>query len=300
MKKLLPLSFILAILVIGTACQAGSSQPDVVPTLTFTVLADTSTPEAPGAEPDAPAAEVEDTPAPEPTETLTETPTETPTDTPEPTETPNTEITPTETIPATPDPNQGLGGLRYEDRFDGSSGWGWGYFEDAVTFSLDAGGVLAAFQEANQGWRISLGPDGVIVGNQQVLLKALPEVCSEKDEFGLLYRGTFTENNQFNGYVFKLNCAGQAKVDRLEDNDGTTLLGWTAVEGLDAVAGSEITFLVWAGGEEMRFYVNDTYVGAVSDSTYKSGQYGIFAQDRTNGNALFLFTSLQVFDVTPE
>ena len=167
MKKLLTLSFILAILVIGTACQLGSSQPDAAPTLTFTVSADTSTPEVKAVESDDPAVEIEDITAPEPTETLTETPTKTPTETPEPTETATLEITPTEPIPATPDPDQGLGSLRFEDRFDGGSGWGWGYYEDAVSFSLDAGGVLAAFQEANQGWRISLGPDGVILGTSR-------------------------------------------------------------------------------------------------------------------------------------
>jgi hypothetical protein len=225
----------------------------------------------------------------------------TPVPTEQPTQTATLQFTPTNTVVATPDPNQGLGSLRFEDSFDGSSGWGWGYQEEGVvTFKRDNGTVLAKFDVKNEGWRISLGPDAFTAGDQQVQLTARAEVCGQQDEWGLLFRGAYTTNDQFNGYIFKLNCAGQVKVDRLENNQSTTLLGWTSVPGVETGAGSENALMVWAGKDELRFYVNGIYVGSVTESTYPSGQYGIYVQDRTNGNAQFRFINLRVYAVTPD
>jgi hypothetical protein len=225
----------------------------------------------------------------------------TPSPTEQPTPTATVQFSPTNTVVATPDPNQGLGSLRFEDSFDGSSGWGWGYQEEGVvTFKRDNSTVLAKFEVKNEGWRISLGPDAFTAGDQQVQLTARAEVCGQQDEWGLLFRGAYTTNDQFNGYLFELNCAGQVKVDRLENNQSTTLLGWTSVPGVETGAGGENTLMVWAGKDELRFYVNGIYVGSVTESTYPSGQYGIYVQDRTNGNAQFRFINLRVYAVTPD
>jgi hypothetical protein len=224
-------------------------------------------------------------------------PTTSPTEQPAPTAT--LQFTPTNTVVATPDPNQGLGSLRFEDSFDGSSGWGWGYQEEGVvTFKRNNGTVLAKFETKNKGWRISLGPDPFAAGDQRVELTARAEACGQQDEWGLLFRGTFTKNSQFNGYLFKLNCTGQVKVELLEDNQSTSLMGWTSVPDVETGPGSENTLMVWAGKDELRFYVNGTYAGSVIESTYPSGQYGIYVQDRTNGNAQFRFINLQVYAVT--
>jgi len=97
-----------------------------------------------------------------------------------------------------------------------------------------------------------------------------------------------------------VNCAGQVRVERLKDNQSSVLLGWMPVEGVETGAGSENTLMVWAVGDEMRFYVNGSYVNTVIDDTYESGEYGIFAQDRTNGNAEFLFIAMRVYEVDVE
>jgi hypothetical protein len=58
--------------------------------------------------------------------------------------------------------------------------------------------------------------------------------------------------------------------------------------------------MVWVSGGEFRIYVNDSFVASVVDSTYDSGQFGIFGQDRTTGTAKFLFMSLRVNEVKVE
>jgi hypothetical protein len=216
------------------------------------------------------------------------------------TATPAPTSTATSAPTSTPDPNQGVGAILFEDRFDGSSGWYWEYSESGVLeFTLEGGSVVARSEGKNKGWRISLGPDYFAAGDQQVQLTVSTETCGDQDEWGLLFRGTFTSNSKFNGYVFKLNCAGQARVERLGNSKSTPLLDWTAAPAANTGTGNENTLLVWAGKNELRFYVNGGFVGSVTDSAYPSGNYGLYVNDRTNGNAQFRFTSLRVFEVIP-
>jgi hypothetical protein len=222
--------------------------------------------------------------------------------TPQPTSTPTFQPTSTSThqppVTATPDPNQNLGGLRFEDRLDGSSGWLWGYTEEGVvTFSVDNGSVLARLEGKNKGWRVSMGPDSFNAGDQQAQLQVRTQVCGDQDEWGLFFRGALSSDNKFSGYVFRLNCAGQASVVLINNSKSTTLLNWTSVSAAKNGADVENTLLAWAGKNELRFYVNDMYVGTVNDATYTSGEYGLYVNDRTNGNAQFRFYDLRVYDV---
>jgi hypothetical protein len=218
--------------------------------------------------------------------------------TPQPTAIPTTTPTTAPVAFSTPDPNQNLGDLRFEDRFDGSNGWLWGYIEEGVvSFTQDNGAVLARLEAADKGWRISLGPDAFTAGDQQVQLTARSEICADQDEWGLLFRGALNSNDKFDGYVVKLNCAGQVSVDRLTNNKSASLLGWTIAEAAKAGAGVENTLLVWADTSELRIYVNGAYVVTIQDTTYPSGEYGLFVNDRTHGNAQFRFTDLRVFDI---
>jgi hypothetical protein len=300
MNKRISLVLIFIVLLLVAACRAEEEvQPETAATLTPTSEAVLETTEAPSDVNKEAATDTSLPPTEEPTETPTITPTETLT--PTETETPTLEVPPTETVPATPDPEEGLGGIRFDERFDGSSGWGWTYVEEGVvTFGIESGGVLAAFEDSNQGWRISLGPDAFSAGDQRTQLTARALTCGEQDEWGLLFRSEFTEEGKFNGYVYKLNCTGQVRVEKLVDNQSSVLLGWVPVEGVETGAGSENTLMVWAVDEEMRFYVNGTYVDTVMDDSYGSGEYGIYAQDRTNGNAEFLYIAMRVYQVSLE
>ncbi len=298
MKYPIALIFILIISVMMAACQlVVRDQPETTATAALPLLLVTETPQVPTDGIDLISTETNIPPTEEPTETLTALPTETGT----PTETQTPEFTPTQPAPVTPDPNEGLGDIRIDEQFDGSSGWGWSYVEDGVvTFRIDSGGVLAAFEDSNQGWRISLGPDTFSAGDQRVQLTVQALACGDQDEWGLLYRGEFTEDSKINGYIFKINCAGQVRVERLLENQSSVLLGWIPVKSVETGSGDENTLMIWAVGDEMRFYVNDIYIETVIDSTYESGEYGIFAQDRTNGNAEFLFLAMRVYRVEVE
>ena len=298
MKCTVPLTITLAALFFLTACQLViNDQPEVIVVPTDTATVAIAILESPTEEVDIIATETAIPATPVPSETSSTTPTETQLAS----ETPTPEFTPTDEIPATPDPNEGLGGIYFDESFNGSSGWGWTYVEEGIVrFGLESGGVLAVFEEANQGWRISLGPDTLTIGDQRVQITARAEVCGDLDEWGLLFRGTFTEENRFNGYLFKMSCSGLVRLEKLEDNQSSILLDWVSAEGIKNGPGSENTLMVWVVKDEFRLYVNETFVASVVDSTYDSGQYGIFGQDRTNGDAQFLFLAMRVYEVMVE
>jgi hypothetical protein len=219
--------------------------------------------------------------------------------TPEP-PTATTEPTLTETAPpaaaTTPDPNLGVGDVVYEDGFDGTR-WGWTFSDDAVTFGIADGQLNAVMARSDLGWRVSSGPD-VAAGDLQLRLTTRTNLCFERDEFGVLFRNTNTPDFLFNGYLFKLNCAGQARVELLRDSQPSVLLDWVASPAIVAGAPAENELMIWAARDQFHFYVNETYVGSVTDGAFADGDFGMFVRDRTNGGLSVSFTALTLRQVT--
>ena len=300
MKTLKYLIFTLLLAAVLAACQMPASKPKTpfpLPSATQGPVTPTFAPYTISPVPDT-ATSVPDTATPEPPTATMEVLITEETQVTQPTVTPTLVPATEPVVESTPDPNQDLGDLRFQEQFDGSSGWLWGYVEEGVvSFTSDNGSVLAKLEASGKGWRISLGPDTFTAGDQQVQLTARSEVCGAQDEWGLMFRGALNANDKFDGYVVKLNCTGQVSVDRLTNNKSTSLMGWTNVATAQPGAGTQNTLLVWAKGSEQRIYVNGSYVATIQDSTYTSGEYGLYVYDRTNGNAQFRFTDLQVFDI---
>lgn len=265
------------------ACQANVTEtapPEALPT-------DTAVVEATATEPAETA-----TAEPNPTDAATATATTEPSATPSPTPA----LTETATVPPTPDPNQGVGDAVYQETFDGSQGWGWGFTDDAVAFTAEDGAVKAVTTIGDAGWRVTIGP-GANWLDQQILLTTDTTACTESDEFGLLFRGALDdETSILNGYVFKITCGGLASVDVVRDNQPSVLLD--PVEATVNPTGKN-ELLVWAGRSEMRFYVNGVYVATAEDSTFTSGRLGLYVRDRNGGGMTIAFQDLTVRTVTP-
>jgi hypothetical protein len=275
MKRLWVMS--LAYLLLA-ACQRTTPAPTQPVVETPPVAATETSPPAPTATP-VPA----DTATPEPP-TVTPTPTETPTPTPNPT--------------VTPDPNQGVGDVVYEDRLDGSSGWNWGFSDDVVAFAISGGRLNATLAQASPAWRYSVRPDRR-AGDQQVRVTAFANACAENDEYGLMFRGDLDDENNFSGYVFKLNCAGAARVEALDQNQVRVLVNWTAAPAIVRGVPAENTLLVWAGRDQFHFYVNDEHLFSAQDPTYAEGIFGFYVRGVASGDASFGFDDLLARAVTP-
>src|SRR3990172_3933516 len=245
----------------------------------------TETPLPTGTPPPVVTVQPSDTPAP----TLTPAP---PTATSLPTEA----VTPTAAGPATPDPNLGVGDVVYEDRLDGSSGWEWLFEDSAATFSVSGGQLNAVMKQGNVGPRFSVRED-LKVGDQQLRVTARPNLCYERDEYGVMFRMVVDSQNNYHGYIFKLNCGGQARVERLENVETIPLADWTPSPGIVPGAPAENTLMVWMAKDQLHFYVNDKYLFSVTDATYAEGFYGFYLRDRTNGGESVSFVNLVAKEV---
>jgi hypothetical protein len=212
------------------------------------------------------------------------------------TATPEPTATATPAATATPDPNLGVGATIYEDKFNAAR-WGWFYQDDAAQFSLANGQLNAVATRGDGAWRISSGPDFISAGDQQLRVIARPNLCYERDEYGVFFRGVLDSNNNFNGYLFKLNCAGQMRVELLQESQTSVLVDWTAAPSALAGAPAENSLMVWAAKDQLHFYVNDKYVVSLTDRAFAEGNFGLYIRDRTNGGASVSFADLTVKQV---
>jgi hypothetical protein len=194
---------------------------------------------------------------------------------------------PTPNPTLTPDPNEGVGDVIYEDRFDGS-GYLWTYQEEGVVNFTTADGQLnAVMSKGNVGPRTSVRTD-ITAGDQQVRVTARAHICYENDEYGLIFRSTdFDQYGNPLAYVFKLSCAGKARVEALvKGQQPIVLMDWTPSAAILAGAPAENTLMVWVAGSEFRFYINDRFLFSATDKTYTQGFYGFYLRSRTEGGGL--------------
>ncbi len=209
-----------------------------------------------------------------------------------------TEAAPTEVVPATPDPNEGVGDLIYADPLDGSSGWNWGFSDDAVQFGVENGQLVGSMTSSAAWWRFSLGPDDLSAANQQVRVTARPVTCDGGDEYGLIFRGGERAAGGYDLYVFKLRCDGAARFEAVLDGQTTVLADWTSSPAIQSGAGAENTLVAWMNDGEFRFYVNEQYLFTAQDSTLSAGYYGFYLMDRSEGGLTVTFDDLLAREVS--
>ena len=284
---------VLALLAL-TACL---NRPDALPTAKPVVPSDTPA----SAATSTPAQAVTDAPAPA---TDTAAPESTPTETSAPTATPSATPTvvaetPTPAATATPDPDQGVGEVAYQDPLDGTSAWFWGFSDDVATFGIADGRLRAVMSQANSGWRFSISPDTLRIGNQQVRVTARTVACGENDEYGIMFRGRVDAEGNYTAYLFKVRCGGAARFELVAGTGLMTITDWTPAPALQTGAPAENTLMVWAAGSQFRFYANGQYLFSAEDSTLADGFYGLYVYDRTAGGMTVDFNDLVARSVTP-
>jgi hypothetical protein len=196
----------------------------------------------------------------------------------------------------TPDPNLGVGDTAYEDNFDGASGWLWSYQEnEVVAFSVAGSKLNAVMKVGNSFPRLTGGQPERKVGDQQLRVTAVTNLCYAKDEYGVMFR---VNPEITDGYLFELNCEGKARVEVLRNYQPTVLVDWTASPAIVPNAPAQNTLMVWAAGNQFHFYVNDRYLFSAIDKTFAEGTYAFYIYDRTAGGASVSFDSLTAKKVT--
>jgi hypothetical protein len=206
---------------------------------------------------------------------------------------PNLALTVPPTEPPTPDPDQDVGAVLYADEFNGENGWRWPSVEDDIAaFSLGGNRLNAVMKVGNlAGGRTVAGQPSLQISDQQLQVTSLTSLCYAKDEYGVLFRANAAATD---GYLFKLSCEGRARVEALHNLRPAVLVDWTASPAIMPGAPAENTLLVWAGRDQLQFFVNGKYLFSVVDKTYVQGTYGFYIFDRSSGGESVGFGHLVV------
>jgi hypothetical protein len=201
-------------------------------------------------------------------------------------------------VPPTPDPNERTGNVIYEDRLDGSSRWMWSFHDDAATFGLEDGHLKGVANQSGAYWRFTLGPDSLSNGDQQLSVTAHPVACGPNDEYGLIFRAAEADG-LFDLYAFNLTCGGLARFERISGTHAASVRDWSVSTAIKTGPGADNTLLVWMAGSEFRFYANGQYLFSGHDTSFTTGTYGFYLQDRTQGGLTVTFDDLVAKAVNP-
>jgi hypothetical protein len=129
--------------------------------------------------------------------------------------------------------------------------------------------------------------------NFYVEITASPNLCVGLDEYGLLFRirsiGDF--------YRYSLSCDGQVRLDRVVGGTAGSPQPWLVSASVPRGAPSSSRLGVWAVGRELRFFINDEFQFAVSDSYHGSGLFGVFARSAGENAVTISFSDLKVYQI---
>lgn len=200
----------------------------------------------------------------------------------------------TPAAPATPDPNEAVGDILYQDPLDGTSTWFWTFADDTAVFGIDAQRqqLKGTMLQAGKGWRFTVSPDTLRLGNQQVRVTTHTQACADNDEYGLMFRGSVDAEFNYSMYLFSVRCSGAARFALIRGTETTVLTDWTPAPAAQLGAPADNTLMVWMAGGDFRFYLNDQYLFSAADTTLTEGFYGLYLYDRTAGGATVFYEDL--------
>jgi hypothetical protein len=208
-----------------------------------------------------------------------------------PTSTPT--LFPTSEVTPTPEMRPNLGRTLLVDTFDNASAWKLNSAGDARVALSRNELTLAIAPTESKDYVLSLREEPVL-GDFYVEITASTSLCRSGDEYGLLLRAASNQDY----YRFALSCSSQARVDRILQSQTTSPQPWVLSGAVPPGAPGSARLAVWAVGKEMRFFVNEEYLFAVSDPSLPRGVLGVFARS-VGANAVTVnFSNLVIREIT--
>lgn len=173
------------------------------------------------------------------------------------------------------DPRAKLGNPTWTDKMNGGENW--------PTGTDPAGNTSIAFQNGfmeltslkpTDGWRLTIDK----LTNAYLELTVNSGACLPKDRYGMVVRVPSTADAN-RGYLLGFTCDGQYAIRKW---DGTTktmsnLISWKTNSAIIAGANKTNRMGLMLQGSKLSLYANGTLLGEVSDASWMSGYFGIFA-----------------------
>jgi hypothetical protein len=199
-------------------------------------------------------------------------------------------------LPATPLPQPtidlrpGLGEVILDDDFSKTTNWG--------TRRTQSGSIAYGNQEltiaiASPKSLLNSQYQKFFPDNYYLEITASPSLCRGSDMYGLMLR----INSEADYYRIGANCNGQIRMDWIKSGAVTPIHGWTLSGQVMPGPYSELTMGVWAVGDEIRFFINDTFQFSANNLRYRSGNLGVFARSAGETALTVNFSDLIVYQI---
>lgn len=163
-------------------------------------------------------------------------------------------------------------GITFSEDFDSNrNGWDEGFFEDEYgTIEYTVNGLFAWDVVAAQGVsQKSWASSAPSVEDFAVTVESTHVSGADDASYGVLFRIADVDNL----YYFCISDVGYYYAGLLQNGEWTTLIDWTETRSINV--NSLNTLKVVGEGDEFIFYVNETMVDSVRDSTHLSGTAGL-------------------------
>jgi eukaryotic-like serine/threonine-protein kinase len=122
---------------------------------------------------------------------------------------------------------------------------------------------------------------------------------------GLLFRASPASFDQYNGYLFEINDAGQYRISRVSPSIGSIgnpiikpLQDWTTSPALLQGTSAINTLEVIAQGVTLYFYTNGVFLVLETDANYLSGDIAFYATTDGKTTADVVYSDLKVFPMS--
>jgi hypothetical protein len=187
----------------------------------------------------------------------------------------------------TPEMSPGISDVTTTDDFEDDSPWD--------TAKSDNGSAVIGNNRLSlavqPGYYLSSMRRELFMSDFYAEITARPSLCRGDDNYGIIVRGV---GSYF--YRFVLTCSGEIRAERI--NGGTRLPIHEQVPSGDAPRPpGEVRIGMWAVGSEMRLFLNGRFQFSVSEPTFPSGGFGVFARSTGDDPVSVTFSDFKVYDV---
>lgn len=186
-----------------------------------------------------------------------------------------------------------VGELIFQDDFAEDRGW-----EHIVrpqdSISLFNGQLVIAINRRSA-MALALAPTQAM-GDFYAEVQMRTELCTEIDEFGLIFR----VDSELNHYRFTHTCEGRSRFSRFIGGSEAALVPVTQTFAFRAQAPAHNRIAVWAQGDRFRLFINDLEVFETRDSQLIAGGIGLLVWSRQSGHTTVSFDGFTVYSIAPQ
>jgi hypothetical protein len=203
----------------------------------------------------------------------------------------------TSEMPST-DPVRKLGTPGSSDPFDSYEKWSWPTdSDDYLAVAFKDGYMQLTGLTTMAGWRLPLISQQT---NSYYELTVNSATCADKDSYGIIFRvPVFKEPTQ--GYLYEVTCDGYLRLWKwdgkvLPNGKAEILINWKQSADVNTGANKVNRLGVMAVGSQFTIYMNGVAQGTVSDSSFKSGFFGVFVRSVTTPKYTVKFDEMKFWE----